>query len=72
VNNETPKISRIERRGRRTDRSKPKPWPPRRLPSWRMPTGVKPLPGQASLFPEVVPDVPGPDDATVEAHEAVS
>ena len=35
-----------------------KPWPPRKPPRWRMPPRVKPLPGQRSLLPVLVPHVP--------------
>ena len=70
---EAPKTARPKRRRRRSRYPKPKPWPPRRLPRWRMPTGVKPLPGQTSLFPDLIPDVPGSDGsddaAGASAHE---
>ncbi len=35
-----------------------KPWPARKPNEWRMPQAVKPLPGQMSLLPTVVPDIP--------------
>ena len=44
------------------DRTKTRPlgklWPPRKPPRWRMPPGVKPLPGQQSLLPGLVRHVP--------------
>ena len=35
-----------------------KAWPARKPARWRMPEGVKPLPGQRSLLPTLVPHIP--------------